>query len=161
MVRGDGRAVKPLPVLHHAPLELGVQCRVDLRRVGADQEIALVGSHGHAFQRDELDQPLEDLRPGIGVDAGLLDQFAPRSFGIAFTRIDRTASETRVTVTARSLLRDLTLHPDRLHPDAQIDRAGLTMLPGESVVFTVTGVLGLDPAALTTRPVLRCVNDIT
>jgi beta-mannosidase len=76
------------------------------------------------------------------------------------TRIERTASETRVTVTAQNLLRELTLQPDRLHPDAQVDQAGLTVLPGESVTFTVTGVLGLDPAALTTRPVLRCVNDL-
>ena len=35
------------------------------------------------------------------------------------------------------------------------------MLPGDSVTFAVTGVLGLEPAALTTRPVLRCVNDLT
>ena len=36
----------------------------------------------------------------------------------------------------------------------------MTLLPGESVTFTVTGTRNLDPAALTTRPVLRCVNDI-
>jgi beta-mannosidase len=77
------------------------------------------------------------------------------------TRIDRTATETRVTVTAHNLLRDLTLHPDRLHPDAEVDQAGVTVLPGESVTFTVTGVLGLEPAALTARPVLRCVNDLS
>jgi hypothetical protein len=28
------------------------------------------------------------------------------------------------------------------------------------VTFTVTGAAGLDPVALTTRPVLRCVNDM-
>jgi beta-mannosidase len=77
------------------------------------------------------------------------------------TMIERTATETRVTVTAQNLLRDLTLHPDRLHPDAEVDQAGVTMLPGDSVTFSVTGVLGLEPAALTTRPVLRCVNDLT
>ena len=33
----------------------------------------------------------------------------------------RTATETRVTVTAQNLLRDLTLQPDRLHPDAEVD----------------------------------------
>ncbi|MFY1633423.1 glycoside hydrolase family 2 protein [Solwaraspora sp. WMMB335] len=71
----------------------------------------------------------------------------------------------QVTVTARTVLRDLTLFPDRLDPAAEVDRALVTLLPGESTTFTVTGGAGLDPArldpaALTSRPVLRCVNDI-
>jgi beta-mannosidase len=77
------------------------------------------------------------------------------------TEVECTATATSVTVTAQNLLRDLTLHPDRLHPDAEVDRAGITLLPGESVTFTVTGATGLDPEALTSRPVLRCVNDLT
>jgi beta-mannosidase len=76
------------------------------------------------------------------------------------TRVDKKGSTTLVTVTAQNILRDLTLHPDRLDPSAQIDDAGVTLLPGESVTFTVTGARGLDPTALTTRPVLRCVNDL-
>ncbi len=75
-------------------------------------------------------------------------------------RVEHTAGATAVTVTARTLLRDLTLYPDRLHPDAEADRAGVTVLPGESVTFTVTGLPDVDDAALTTRPVLRCVNDV-
>ncbi|TDB80676.1 glycoside hydrolase family 2 protein [Micromonospora sp. KC721] len=66
----------------------------------------------------------------------------------------------RVRVTARTVLRDLTLFPDRLDPSAQVDRALVTLLPGESTTFTVTADGPLDPAALTNRPVLRCVNDI-
>ncbi|HEX8346439.1 MAG TPA: glycoside hydrolase family 2 protein [Actinoplanes sp.] len=67
---------------------------------------------------------------------------------------------TTVTVVAQSLLRDLTLQPDRLDPAAQVDDAGITLLPGESATFTVSGAAPLDAAALTSRPVLRCVNDI-
>lgn len=67
---------------------------------------------------------------------------------------------TRVTVTARTLLREVTLFPDRLDPAAQVDQALVTLLPGESTTFTVTGATALDPAALTTPPVLRCVNDL-
>jgi beta-mannosidase len=74
--------------------------------------------------------------------------------------VEPAAGAARVTVTARSILRDLTLQPDRLDPAAEIDEAGVTLLAGESVTFTVTGTRNLDPAALTTRPVLRCVNDI-
>ncbi len=71
-----------------------------------------------------------------------------------------SVSGTQVTVTADSILRSLTLFPDRLSPSAEADRADVTLLPGESVTFTVHADEPLDPAALTTRPVLRCVNDI-
>ncbi|MEU1964223.1 glycoside hydrolase family 2 protein [Micromonospora sediminicola] len=65
----------------------------------------------------------------------------------------------RVRVTARTVLRDLTLFPDRLDPSAQVDQALVTLLPGESAVFTVRADAPLDADALTARPVLRCVND--
>nr|WSX75047.1 glycoside hydrolase family 2 protein [Streptomyces sp. NBC_00899] len=62
----------------------------------------------------------------------------------------------RVTVTARTLLRDLLLQADRLHPDARTDRGLVTLLPGESAEFTVTGWNGEYPERLATA--LRCVN---
>jgi beta-mannosidase len=64
----------------------------------------------------------------------------------------------QVTVAARTLVRDLLLQPDRLHPDARVDRGLTTLLPGESAVFTVTGwAPGADPdEALASA--LRCVN---
>ena len=66
----------------------------------------------------------------------------------------------RVTVTARTLLRELSLFPDRLAPDAVVDDMMTTLLPGESAVLHVTTAAdGLDPAALVTSPVLRCVNE--
>jgi beta-mannosidase len=66
---------------------------------------------------------------------------------------------TTVTVTAHNILRDLTLHPDRLDPAAEVEETGVTLLPGETVTFTIQSAADLDPTALTTRPVLRCVND--
>jgi beta-mannosidase len=66
----------------------------------------------------------------------------------------------RVTVTAGTILRALTLYPDRLDPAAEADRAGVTLLPGESVTFTIRSDRPLDPAALSARPVLRSVNDL-
>ncbi|WP_239514260.1 glycoside hydrolase family 2 protein [Streptosporangium sp. 'caverna'] len=62
-----------------------------------------------------------------------------------------------VTITARTVLRDLALFPDRLDPASSVDDMLLTLLPGESVTLHVTG--SPDPAALVARPVLRCVND--
>ncbi|MGC5050543.1 glycoside hydrolase family 2 protein [Micromonospora sp. DT48] len=65
----------------------------------------------------------------------------------------------RVRVTARTILRDVTLYPDRLNPSAEVDTALVTLLPGESATFTVRADAPLDVAALASRPVLRCVND--
>jgi len=59
-----------------------------------------------------------------------------------------------------TMLRDVTLFPDRLDSTSTVDDALVTLLPGESATFTVTSRAHLDPDALTTRPVLRCVNDI-
>jgi len=63
-------------------------------------------------------------------------------------------------VTARTILRDVTLFPDRIDPAAVVDQALMTLLPGESATFVAEGSFA-DPSALTRRPVLRCVNDLT
>jgi beta-mannosidase len=65
----------------------------------------------------------------------------------------------RVRVSARTLLRDLCLFADRLAPDAVVDDMLVTLLPGESHTFTVTGWAG-DPDALLRPPVLRTANDL-
>ncbi|WFE27227.1 glycoside hydrolase family 2 protein [Solwaraspora sp. WMMD791] len=75
--------------------------------------------------------------------------------------VEPTDGGLRVTVTARTILRDLTLYADRLDPAAEVDQAMVTLLPGESARFVVRTGVDLDPTALTRRPVLRCVNDIT
>ena len=62
--------------------------------------------------------------------------------------------------TARALVKDLTLFPDRLDPAARVDSALVTLTAGESHTFVVQTAGELDPAALTSRPVLRCVNDL-
>ena len=77
------------------------------------------------------------------------------------TEVLPAAGGLAVTVTAETILRDLVLFPDRLDPAAYADDAVVTLLPGESARFTVYTDLTLDKAALSSRPVLRCVNDIT
>ncbi|MHA4819842.1 glycoside hydrolase family 2 protein [Streptomyces aculeolatus] len=64
----------------------------------------------------------------------------------------------RVTVTARTLIRDLTLFPDRLAPDATVDDMLVTLLPGETAVFHVDREVP-NPELLTRKPILRCVNE--
>src|SRR5439155_14677073 len=66
-----------------------------------------------------------------------------------------------VTVTSRCLLRDLTLFPDWIDPDAEVDDALVTLLPGESARFTVRTGRALDPASFAGPPVLRCAADLS
>ncbi|QHC64555.1 glycoside hydrolase family 2 protein [Rathayibacter festucae] len=64
-----------------------------------------------------------------------------------------------VTVTAENLVRDLTLLVDKVDPAAVVDDQLVTLLPGESVTFRVSGA-GLDPAALVSPSVLRTANQL-
>jgi beta-mannosidase len=79
-----------------------------------------------------------------------------------FTAAVTSAGErTKVTVTAHTIVRALTIFPDRVHPSAEADAAGITLLPSESFTFDIRSDQPLDAAALTNRPVLRCVNDLS
>lgn len=66
----------------------------------------------------------------------------------------------RVTVRAHTLVRDLALFADRVHPDASTEDMLVTLLPGEETTLTLRSPVTPDPAALAAPPVLRCVNDI-
>jgi beta-mannosidase len=66
----------------------------------------------------------------------------------------------QVRVTARSLLRDLSLLVDRVSPDAVVDDMLVTLLPGESVSFDVRTRDDVDPAAFLHHLVLRCANQL-
>ncbi|MEI7032844.1 glycoside hydrolase family 2 protein [Streptomyces pratensis] len=61
-----------------------------------------------------------------------------------------------VTVTASGLVRDLLLQADRLAPDARADRGRVTLLPGESCTWRVTG--WARPTAHAAEAALFCVN---
>ena len=61
-----------------------------------------------------------------------------------------------ITVTARTLVRDLLLQADRLDPGARADRGLMTLLPGEEVTIGVRGWKTPDPD--TARSALYCVE---
>ncbi|MEV0565291.1 glycoside hydrolase family 2 protein [Dactylosporangium sp. NPDC050588] len=67
-----------------------------------------------------------------------------------------------VEITARTLVRDLTLFADRLSPSATVDDQLVTLLPGASVTLRVTGsdLPAPDSPAWRTAPVLRTANDL-
>jgi len=66
----------------------------------------------------------------------------------------------RVEVTARTLVRDLALFPDRLDPAATVDDALVTLLPGETAAFVIGTSGPLDPGTMARPPVLRSANDL-
>jgi beta-mannosidase len=83
------------------------------------------------------------------------------------TDVDEVAGGLSVTVTARSLLRELTVFPDRLEqegvpvgPQVSVDEQLVTLLPGESHTFVVEGAAPQHRAAFAGPPVVRCTNDV-
>jgi beta-mannosidase len=112
-----------------------------------------------------------ELRPAAGSDKELLTfeadgrralWFAVRDKDFAYPAPDWDIAVTadggaaEVTVTARTLLRDLLLQADRLDPGATADRGLTTLLPGESVTIAVRGWDRPDPEAV--AGALFCVN---
>ncbi len=80
--------------------------------------------------------------------------FRPARCGVEVAPADRGGAV--VTVTAHTLLRDLLLQADRVHPDAVADRGRLTLLPGESARIRLTGCPAADPRSVAAA--LYCVN---
>jgi beta-mannosidase len=111
------------------------------------------------------DNPAAELIVADG-DAGRALWFFADDVELAYPapRTDVTvrpgAGATIVEVTARSLVRDLALFPDRLDPAATIDQQLVTLLPGETATFRVDSTRELDRDALAAPPVLRCANDL-
>ena len=70
------------------------------------------------------------------------------------------AAEWTLTVTARSLLKDVCIFVDHLHPDATISDMLVTLLPGQSHAFSIACAVDLDLHQLAQPPVLRCANQL-
>ena len=92
------------------------------------------------------------------VDGG----FSCRNFDTANLLTEMTVTPVdggaQVTVIAETLLRDLSLLADRVHPDAVVDDMLATLLPGEAVTWTVRGAV--DPDRLLAADVLRSANQL-
>jgi beta-mannosidase len=74
--------------------------------------------------------------------------------------VTRIATGHRIDVTAISTVRDLALLADKISPDAVVDDMLVTLLPGETVSWEVTGCGDADGAALLTPTVLRSANQL-
>jgi beta-mannosidase len=65
-----------------------------------------------------------------------------------------------VTVTARTLVRDLLVQADRIDPDATADRGFITLLPGESVTVRVRSPHPISSAQLDAPYVLTHLDEV-
>ncbi|MDQ4489339.1 glycoside hydrolase family 2 protein [Sinomonas sp. ASV486] len=74
--------------------------------------------------------------------------------------LERQGDALRLRITARTLLRDVTVLADKLDPDATVDRALATLLPGETAEFFVITDAPLTLDELTSREVLRTANQL-
>src|SRR5690606_3518172 len=77
------------------------------------------------------------------------------SFTTSVTPVD---GGVEVRVTASSLVRDLALLVDKVHPDAVVDAQLVTLAAGDEVVLHVSSDVELDAAELVSPRVLRSVN---
>lgn len=74
--------------------------------------------------------------------------------------LSNTATGPVLTVTAKTLIRDLTLMVDKLDPAGGVDRGLITLLPGETAEFKVTSKRELTISELTSEMVLRSANQL-
>ncbi|MFG2798263.1 glycoside hydrolase family 2 protein [Streptomyces pseudovenezuelae] len=121
-----------------------------LRRMSVDGEVlgetgVDFGTERRAVAHVDVPRELEPVGPKeflvVDVDGLRALHFPAPDREIPYPRaeFDVTVAPGAVTVTARTLVRDLLLQADRLHPDARADRGLLTLLPGERVTIGVRG----------------------
>ncbi|MDQ2756292.1 MAG: glycoside hydrolase family 2 protein [Actinomycetota bacterium] len=120
------------------PLPVALCAEVDVRR---DVLVAQAGDHRALwfFAEDK--------------DLGLTHRWAS-------SRVERVPGGYDVHVTAHGLQRDVCLLVDKVDPDATVDDAMVTLLPGESRTFHVTSSRRFDPTALLEPRVLRSTNQL-
>jgi beta-mannosidase len=72
--------------------------------------------------------------------------------------LTRDGDEHRLTIRAKTLLRDLILNADRVDPDATVNDQLVTLLPGEAFTFVIESKQDLTVEQLARQPVLQCAN---
>jgi beta-mannosidase len=105
-----------------------------------------------------------------GVDRGLWFPVEPRDSALAAASLSTSVTALaagqearagyRVEVTAGSLVRDLALLVDKVDPAATVDEMLVTLLPGETAVFTVASDAVDVGEELVSGRVLRTANEL-
>jgi beta-mannosidase len=84
-------------------------------------------------------------------------RWEPARYRTSFTPVDGGLD---MLVEAETLVRDLLVQPDRVAEAGAVDRGFMTLLPGERVVFRLTGVTEADIPALREAPVLWSLDRV-
>ncbi len=141
---GGVRAAATVPVRIAPRQSATVTIPADVARAsdaGAEIVVARLGEvRGLWFFTEARDSALAD--PGLAVS------------------VERDGDGFAVAVTASALARDVTLLIDKVHPEARVDSALVTLLPGERHVFRVTGVRALAAEQVADPRVLRSGNEL-
>ena len=110
------------------------------------------------------DSRQEVLVVGTGPSRALWFFAEDRDSGLPSPSLDASVTRTehgyRVAVTARTLLRDLSLLVDKVDPAAVVDDMLAALLPGESVSWQVSSDSDVDPEAFLHPTVLRSANQL-
>ncbi|MET9762556.1 glycoside hydrolase family 2 protein [Streptomyces sp. NPDC006372] len=97
-----------------------------------------------------------DAGAGAGGLRALYFPVADRDIPYPVPEFEVALAPDGITVTARTLVRDLLLQADRLDPEARADRGLVTLLPGEEVTIGVRG--WKTPDVRSARSALYCVE---
>lgn len=140
----DGR------VLAETTVDTEVAARSTIR-IAVDLELGTAG-----------DRASELVVAELGDERGLwfFAEFRDSALAAAEVETDarRVDGGVEVTVTARTLVRELALLVDVADPSAEVDDMLVTLLPGESKTFVIRTTSDADPARFTGPDVLRSAN---
>ncbi|WP_232529087.1 glycoside hydrolase family 2 protein [Mycetocola zhujimingii] len=133
-----------------------------------DEQVLAVTDAGREFVRASVDSAPSTDRAG-NIDSAFWYFAEDPQLGLepTATALDVTVEPVEggvaITVRANSLVKDIVLQADRLHPQASVDRGLVTLAAGESAAFTVSGLpesFSFDGASIAGFPVLCSVNDL-
>jgi len=149
---------------------------VVLQRVGFDGAVSAsvsVPASIDAWSTVRVDVPAELAAPDAAVvlTAEALEQRGvwwftePRDSALQDPSLSATVTRTGndafdVAITAGALARDITLLVDKIAPEATVDRGLVTLLPGETGIFRVSGIRELDAEQILRAEVARTANQL-
>lgn len=111
---------------------------------------------------DAVDPAAEAIVAALGEARDVWFHVEPRvaDLGTPAVSSGREGDDVVVQVTATGLVRDVTLLVDKVVASAEVDAAMVTLLPGESVTFRISGAADVDPARFVHPRVLRHVGQL-
>ncbi|ROP74828.1 glycoside hydrolase family 2 protein [Curtobacterium sp. PhB115] len=115
--------------------------------VALPESVGVVDDPANELVVADMDWRRAVWTPGPDVDM----RWEPARYRVSCTPVEGGVD---LVVDADSLVRDLLVQPDRVSADGAVDRGFMTLLPGERVVFRLTGVAEADVPALLAAPVL-------